>query len=242
MTPAPRAGAGSKAAVSAETRAALLEAGAALLQEDPVGSVLSQVTGRAVAERAGRTTGAFFHQWATQEAFHRDLMGYILDPARIPSTADAAEAIQTGLRSGLPWDQVLRMAAQANFAGVRTDPYVPLWFALWAKHAGDAHITALLRDNFRAVTAQVTPLFAAMLQASGRTMRPPFTVETVAVTATALVQGLALRVAVDPESVPTGGQGAGPDDVGRTWDLFAELLVELFGTVTDEGPDPAPGG
>src|SRR4051812_15924598 len=106
MEPAQRAGGGSKAAISAETRGELLEAGAALLRDDPVGSVLSQITGRAVAERAGRTTGAFFHQWPTQEAFHRDLMSYILDPARIPSTADAAEAILSGLRSGIPPDEL----------------------------------------------------------------------------------------------------------------------------------------
>jgi AcrR family transcriptional regulator len=232
MEPAERAGGGSKAAASAETRGALLEAGAALLREDPVGSVLSQITGRAVAERAGRTTGAFFHQWPTQEAFHRDLMSYILDPARIPSTAEAAGAILAGLNSGLPADELLRRAAEDNFAGVRADPYVPLWFALWAKHAGDEHITELLRGNFRAVTAQVVPLFAGLLQASGRAMRPPFTVETMAVTATALVQGLALRAAVDPAAVPMAGRDAASSDAA-TWDLFGTSIVELFRAVTE---------
>ena len=232
MTPAPRAGGGAKAAASAETRRALLEAGAALLREDPVGSVLSQITGRAVAERAGRTTGAFFHQWETQEAFHRDLMSFILDPARMPSTAEAAQAITAGLRSGHPPDDLLRRAAEANFAGVRVDPYVPLWQALWSKHPGDEHITGLLRENYSAVTAQVTPLFAGLLEASGRVMRPPFTVETMAVTATALVQGLSLRAAVDPDAVPVSG----PDDATPGWDLFATLVVEIFRAVTEEGP------
>src|SRR5690348_11540986 len=151
MRPAQREGGGSKAAASAETRRALLEAGAALLREEPVGSVLSQITGRAVAERAGRTTGAFFHHWETQDAFHRDLMRYILDPARIPSTAEAAQAITAGLESGDPPDDLLRRAAEANFAGVRRDPYVPLWQALWTKHLGDEHITGLLRENYSAV-------------------------------------------------------------------------------------------
>jgi AcrR family transcriptional regulator len=242
MTPAQRAGGGgSKAAVSAETRGALLEAGASLLRDDPVGSVLSQITGRAVAERAGRTTGAFYHQWPSQEAFHRDLMSYILDPARIPSTADAARAILTGLSSGLPPDELLRQAAAANFAGVRADPYVPLWFALWAKHARDEHVTELLRDNFHAVTAQVIPLFAGLLQASGRAMRPPFTVETMAVTATALVQGLSLRAAVDPDAVPMGHPGSATDDAAPAWDLFGTLLVELFRAVTEEAPQPPSG-
>jgi AcrR family transcriptional regulator len=232
MTPPQGAAGGAKAAVSAATRRALLEAGAALLRDAPAGSVLSNVTGRAVAERAGRTSGAFFHQWDTQEAFHRDLMGYILDPARMPSTAEAAGAIATGLRSGMPPEDLLRRAAEANFAGVRADPYVPLWLALWTRHDGDEHLTGLLRENYRAVTAQVTPLFAGLLQASGRTMRPPFTVETMAVTATALVQGLSLRAAVDPDAVPVHG----PDDATPGWDLFATLVVEIFRAATEEVP------
>jgi AcrR family transcriptional regulator len=237
MTPPRRAGGGAKAAVSAETRQALLEAGAALLREDPVGSVLSQITGRAVAARAGRTTGAFFHQWETQDAFHRDLMRYILDPARMPSTAEAARAIQGGLRSGIAPEELLRKAAEANFAGVRADPYVPLWLALWTKHQGDEHITGLLRENYSGVTAQVIPLFAGLLEASGRAMRPPFTVETMAVTATALVQGLSLRAAVDPDAVPVQG----PDDVTPSWDLFATLVVEIFRAVTEEDPRASSG-
>jgi AcrR family transcriptional regulator len=235
MTPAQRGG-GAKAAVSAETRRELLEAGASLLREYPVGSVLSQITGRAVAERAGRTTGAFFHQWETQDAFHRDLMRYILVPARMPSTAEAAHAILAGLESGVRPDDLLRGAAEANFAGVRADPYVPLWLALWTKHRGDEHITGLLRENYSAVTAQVIPLFAGLLEASGRSMRPPFTVETMAITATALVQGLSLRAAVDPEAVPTGGPDSAADGVTPGWDLFGTLLVELFRAVTEEGP------
>lgn len=221
----------SKADASARTRADLLEAGAALLREQPVGSVLSQVTGRAVAHRAGRTTGAFFHQWPTQDAFHRDLTAYILDPARIPSTAEAVGSITAGLADGQPVDAVLQGAALANFAGVRADPFVPLWFALWSKHHGDDHLTELLRGNYRAVTGGLTPLFEAMLEVSGRRMRAPFTVESLAVTSTALVQGLALRVAVDPDAVPTGAPGA-PGEDDADWDLFSSLLVAIFRAVT----------
>src|SRR3954453_6796164 len=97
---AARPSGGRKAEASAETRATLLEAGAALLREQPVGDVLSQVTARAVVERVGRTTGAFFHQWATLEAYHRDLLAHVLDPHRIASTEEAVEFITGALRSG----------------------------------------------------------------------------------------------------------------------------------------------
>src|SRR3954452_7553215 len=97
---APPATGGRKAEGSDETRAALLDAGAGLLREEPVGSLLSQLTARAVADRAGRTTGAFFHHWRNQEAYHRDLLAYVLEPARIKSTGEAVDSVFSGLKSG----------------------------------------------------------------------------------------------------------------------------------------------
>lgn len=226
-----QAPAGRKAEAGAETRTALLDAGAGLLREVPVGAVLSQLTARAVSERAGRTTGAFFHHWRSQDAYQRDLLAYILDPARIESTAEAVTAILDGLTSGADPVAVLAAAARGNFASVRVDPYVPLWNALWARHGSDPYVHDLLRQNVRSVTGQVAPVLEAVLHASGRRMRPPHTVDTLAVTVTALVQGLALRVAIEPERVPVQIDGGDQDD--GSWDLFATTVTTLFHAVTE---------
>jgi AcrR family transcriptional regulator len=223
---------GRKAEVSAETRASLLEAGAGLLRDEPVGAVLSQLTARAVAGRAGRTTGAFFHHWPSQEAYQRDLLAYVLDPARIPSTAEAADAVLGGLKAGADPVGVLGAAARGNFDSVRADPFVPLWYALWTKHAQDDDVRALLADNYRWVTAQVAPLLEGVLTSSGREMRAPFTVDTFAVLITALVQGLALRVAIEPERVPVQPLDVVDGD-GGSWDLFATTVTTLFEAVTE---------
>src|SRR3954447_15836845 len=113
---------GRKAEVSAETRAALLDAGAGLLREEPVGAVLSQLTARAVADRAGRTTGAFFHHWRSQEAYQQDLLAYVLEPARITSTGEAVDSVFDGLKTGGDPMRVLLETARGNFAGVLADP------------------------------------------------------------------------------------------------------------------------
>jgi AcrR family transcriptional regulator len=233
---APSSPAGRKAEVSAETRAALLEAGAGLLREEPVGAVLSQLTARAVAERAGRTTGAFFHHWRSQEAYQRDLLAYVLDPARISSTAEAADHILGALQRGTDPVQVLGDAARSNFASVRVDPFVPLWNALWSRHGSDEYVHDLLRQHFQSVTGQVASLMEAVLTASGREMRPPFTPDAFAVVITALVQGLALRVAIEPERVPVQPLTAPgePGDGGASWDLFATTVTTLFDAITVE--------
>jgi AcrR family transcriptional regulator len=224
-----------KAEASAETRATLLEAGAALLREQPVGDVLSQVTARAVVERVGRTTGAFFHQWPTLEAYHRDLLVHVLDPARIPSTSEAIDAVLGGLHAGLDPATVLHLAARGNFESVQADPYAQLWQALWSKHSQDEQVHTLLRQSFDTVSGQVVPLLEACLAAAGRRMQPPFTVETFAVLITALVQGLHLRVAIEPETVPVKPLSEPPDAPGAqtSWDLFGTTVEILFRTITE---------
>jgi AcrR family transcriptional regulator len=237
---AARPSGGRKAEASAETRSTLLEAGAALIREQPVGDVLSQVTARAVVERVGRTTGAFFHQWPTLEAYHRDLLAFVLDPVRIPSTAEAVDAVLGGLKAGLDPATVLHLAARGNFESVRADPYVPLWQALWSTHGQDEQVRTLLRENFDWVTSQIVPLLEACVATAGRRMQPPFTIETFAVLVTALVQGLNLRVAIEPEQVPVKPLSEQPPDP-TSWDLFGTTVEILFRSITAEEPQDGGG-
>jgi AcrR family transcriptional regulator len=230
--PSPR---GRKAEVSAETHAALLEAGAALLREEPVGSVLNQLTARSVATRAGRTTGAFFHHWRSQEAYQRDLLAYVLDPARITEVAEAEEAILEGLRSGGDPVRVLEETARENFQSMRADPFIPLWHALWAKHGSDAVVHELLRTHIRSVTGSVAALLDAVVTASGRRFRPPFTLDSLAVAVTAVAQGLELRVAIEPERVPMSPhrwKSNGHQD-DEAWDLYSTTVLTLFEAFTE---------
>ncbi|WP_100501325.1 TetR/AcrR family transcriptional regulator [Geodermatophilus chilensis] len=225
-----------KAEAAGETREALLEAGAALLREQPVGAVLTQVKAQPVAQRAGRTIGAFYHHWSSQEAYHRDLLAYVLDPQRLTSTAAAAETVLADLPRGLPLEEVVRRAAGRNFDMVRADPYVPLILALWGKQAQDEQVRELLRAHYRSVTDRLVPVYRAFFAAYGLTLRPPYTVEVFAATLTALVEGLAVRAAVDPEAVPLdlphpGGPSAVPADGGR-WDLFSATVVGIVRAMT----------
>jgi AcrR family transcriptional regulator len=226
---------GRKAEVSAETRAALLEAGAGLLREEPVGAVLSQLTARAVVDRAGRTTGAFFHHWPSQAAYQHDLLAYVLEPVRIQSTGEAVDAVLGGLKGGGDPIRVLGEAARGNFESVRADPFVPLWHALWARHGSDPYVRDLLRENMQWVTARVVPVIEAVVEASERRLRPPFTADDVAVLVTALVQGLSLRAAIEPERVPVRSAGDQDDDAG--WDLVATTVTTLFEAITEPAGD-----
>ena len=99
--------AAANAEARAKTRAALLEAGAALLRKTPADELLSQVTVREVAREAGVSPAAIYHYWPTQEAFRQAVVAYILDPRRFRSHGElsrtlgeiAAESERTGRTS-----------------------------------------------------------------------------------------------------------------------------------------------
>ncbi len=66
------------------------------------------------------------------------------------------------------------------------------------------------------------PTYAHVFEALGRRMRPEWTVDDLAVSLTALVQGLLMRAVVDPDSV----HDSTPDGVER-WSFFARVALEL---------------
>ncbi len=220
----------SRAEAAAETRRALLEAGAELLCEQPVGALLSQVTALEVARRARRTTGAFYHHWEDQESYQQELLAYTLDPERINSTARTADTVTAALQQRVPLEELVRRAARENFDVVSENPYVPLNLALWAKQAQDEKVRALLRDQYQAVRARLVPIYEALFEMIGVVPRPPFTVDMFAVTLNALVEGLVIRAAVDPDAVPRDLPPAEPGT--EAWDLFSAVVLALVPVMT----------
>lgn len=230
----------SKAETAANTRADLLEAGAELLRDQPVGSILNQVKATEVARRAGRTIGAFYHHWRDQDAYHRDLIEYVLSPERLPSTAAATTSVLADIDDGVLMEELVRRGCRANFEALRSSPFIPLFHALWSKQGTDEHIREVLRRHYRAITDQLVPVYSAFFASQNIEPRPPFTVETFAVTLIALAEGLTVRHAVDPDAVPlelpaTRDAAKVPLDGlldQGSWDLFSVVVLALLPAIT----------
>lgn len=230
----------SKAESSAETRTALLDAGATLLREQPVGQVLDQVKAAEVARRAGRTVGAFYHHWPDQESYQRELLEFVFAPARTEAGTAAINAGTRDAQAGVMMEEVVRRRAREDFDAVSANPYLGLSLALWAKHTDDGHVRNLLAGQYRAVTAELVEAYEQFFEFQGWEPRPPFTIEMFAVTLTALVEGLVIRAAVDPDAVPrelpTVQSGSwrsldGNLDQGP-WDLFGIVVLALIPSMT----------
>jgi hypothetical protein len=138
-------------------------------------------------------------------------------------------------------DEVVRVLANLSFDAVRDDPAFWLQHALWTR----AHVDEDVRDGLRRLNTSVydtmVPLYAEVLRRSRRRMASPFTVQTMAVALASLVEGLMVRRAVDPGSVPDelGAPPGATASRDRHWTTFASVAHALLVGMTepDDGPE-----
>ena len=77
-------------------------------------------------------------------------------------------------------------------------------------------------------------MYAALLHRSGRQMREPYTLEHLAVTLTALSEGVHTRWAVDPSAVPEIRPPAAAADDDSRWTFFASVAYTTFLAMTEQ--------
>jgi AcrR family transcriptional regulator len=180
-----------RAARQAQTRAALLEAGAALFVERG----LQGASVEAIAERAGYTRGAFYSNFRTKEELFTELLqdrvysGYrrmaealLEHKGPLPSSRESGEALAR---------------VQANPDGAWL---FRLWFELLAQIGRDEALRKLATEFWRsnrALTARVVE------RANAEHGEPSaITPEQMAAALTAMDIGLAIQHHVDPDAVP----------------------------------------
>lgn len=214
----------------------LLEAGADLLREEPVGDILSQVKVADVARRAGgRSIGAVYHHWRDQDSYRRDLLAYILDPGRYRGAHEAAAMAATVCDGPVvarpPLEAAVRTMGNQLFDELKVNPWLVLQMALWSKQMTDPYVRGLLTELYQGIDANFEPLMDTALQAYGLRVKEPFDTHLLAVVLTALAEGLAMRWGVDPDAVPEtiveDAEAAGKSS------LFAEAVLAFLGWATE---------
>lgn len=214
----------------------LLEAGADLLREEPVGDILSQVKVADVARRAGgRSIGAVYHHWRDQDSYRRDLLAYILDPGRYRGAHEAAAMAATVCDGPVvarpPLEAAVRTMGNQLFDELKVNPWLVLQMALWSKQMTDPYVRGLLKELYQGIDANFEPVMDTALQAYGLRVKEPFDTHLLAVVLTALAEGLAMRWGVDPDAVPEtiveDAEAAGKSS------LFAEAVLAFLGWATE---------
>jgi AcrR family transcriptional regulator len=211
----------------ADPRTRLIRAGMQVIDELPLGKVFAGASAASIAERAGATTGSFFHHFANVAEFTDAI---VLDFREVPH--DIEEGVGE-LVEVLDQVDLIEMTQAALVETWRTfnasDQFTTRFrrmMMLWAHQHKDlaAEVDGLrtvgdvLRENYTVREAEVISAWGVMLERAGRKLVPPFTIERVAVSLTAIFQGLVVRHSVDPDRV---------DD-----ELFSDVMVALLASLT----------
>ncbi len=198
--------------MAADSRRELIEAGVALVMEQRWQDVQASVSTRAITERAGVTTGSFFHHFRSRAHFARvlaDRFAELWEANTQRVVREVEELAAVGDGAGLTGQDRAMSALQHLLWATREQPL-----------GDDESVTggAVLREAYRSLAEAVVPAYADATRALGREMLPPFTVDDLAVILAAFADGLLMRSGVDPDGVRD--------------DLFADLVSALVIALT----------
>ncbi|HET8930002.1 MAG TPA: hypothetical protein VFN21_05030 [Acidimicrobiales bacterium] len=218
-----------------ETHDLLLDTGVRLLLDSGVNVTLGAISLMDVCRAAGLTTaGSAYKIWETQEDYRVALMRHLLREA-VPGT-EAIELLTAVLEApdtDLPdLTELIRSVAAANATDSIANEASPVYLALWLAAQHDP----VLADELYTADVELIDAYGAMYDALvtryDHDWVPPFNGRLLAVSLSALVEGLDLRSRATPALVneplvrPTG-----PDGADEEWHLFAcgvEALIHTF--------------
>ncbi len=221
-----------------ERRDDYLDIGAALVAESSLsgdadaGLALAHVKLADVADRAGVTKGALYHIWPSQEAFWRDLLQHLIDTNRLFGAQQLA-AIGTELNNEPEAEPTLQVYGNALFDSLATDPTFFARISLFSYLQDDSVRTSLDAD-FRQSVEVALPVLESAVTSMGRRFADDDARWALAVSLSAVLEGLSLQRQIDPGRTPDLPLG----EAGERWSLFAAAAEALLFEYT-EATDPA---
>jgi AcrR family transcriptional regulator len=216
------------------TRQTLLEAGRQLLIERGLPEALP-VRLADVVERAGHTTGAAYQIWESQQDFQEELALYV---AQTFEWATPTESLSDD--TDLPPMDELSFAEAVATTGRRyfetfvakEDLYVAIY--LWSVRNRTQKLNTAIAKGYDTVHDESVALFEAFLELHHRRIRPPYTIDDLAVAVTGVTEGLALRHRIQPGRIRTHIRRE-----GEPWHLYSVVLQALLDHFT-EPAQPSP--
>jgi len=201
------------------TRDRLLEAGYRLLMERGMSSTLP-VRVADVVSSVGQTTGAAYQLWANQAEFQRALAEYSLQKTTWAGPVVLADQVSTAVDRGASFSDALRILCSAYLDCLVKDPGFSTYLHFWAVALREDDLRALIQSGYERFQPQFTQMYGTLLREFGLQVADPYSLDDLATTITAVVEGLALRHLVD---AARSGRSFEFDEEGsiQRWSLLA---------------------
>ncbi|WP_458247002.1 hypothetical protein [Streptomyces sp. MAI_2237] len=187
------------------------------------------------------TTGSIYQIWPAQSDFQAELLFHLTSRQAelVPSLDESIRIFQAATRSGTSWQDVLNEVLTANHEHHRTDPIYRVMLGFYASAANPRVREALAHygDSFNEAAIQA---YQFLLDTFDLRMRAPYTVENLATTIAALLDGFHIRW--------IAGRDGLQDPLGDAdWSLATRAAVMIFDQFTESAkpvdpPEPEESG
>lgn len=192
----------------------LIEAGWRVLDSAELDKAFTGATAARVSSAAGLTTGSFFHHFPNAEAFAKAMA---TDLAKSLSQTDLENVSSVASREAnsalVDLSQLVRSFMESLWIEYMNDPIqlarLRCQMRLWSHYPaalGDdpdsPTIADLLREGYLRSERISEEMWQPAFEQSGLEIAEPFDVHLLTVVASALFEGLKIRAAIDPDSVP----------------------------------------
>jgi hypothetical protein len=180
------------------------------------------------------TTGAIYQVWTTQADFQVDLLFHIADlNATSGSVIDELPPmIAEAAANGKPVDEAVRSIITRSFEYTRQSAlfYTSLCFY---RHSANERVKQAMRRCTDAFVEGIRPVWQQLLDTYDLQVRPPYSVDQLAVAVGALIEGLSLGWVSNPELTddPFGQEG---------WTLTCRTAQMIFEQMTSAREAGAP--
>ncbi len=219
-----------------ETRQAILAAGSSLMAETGRTFDAANISLIDACRRAGLgTAGSGYKIWATQDEFRVDLQRYALVEAGPSAADDVGERLAESVGKLGPDPDItnlLRVTSTESAATVTGTAQFVRAIALWLAASEDAELRSRQIASQRELLGSLTELYRGLLDHFGMEMRPPFTVEMLALAIAAETHGIGYFCSyVDDIGVDDIERQTGADGAVERWHLLGcvvEGIVRSF--------------
>lgn len=190
------------AAASEKTRHDLLAAGLRILETMPASAAFGHLTAGRISAEAGRTTGAFFHQWESIEAYLQDFAAYVLRPELAVNLGDSIQELDQMLQAGRSFAEALTQAGRGVPERTARDPQTVIELLMWNRALHDTEFRDRVAPLYRELDLGAAAVYQRLMQMLGREPRPPFTAESIGAVFNAVAQGMSIRASLTPDIYP----------------------------------------
>lgn len=187
------------------------------------------------------TTGAFYRRWPNREAYLSDLLEYALAQTRLGGAdEERTRRLLEKLSSRPSLSELIELVARNELDDLAQDPWLGLQLCLWPDSRHQDRVREQLRRTYDSASDAWELAYDMVVNMYRLSLRPDTSTRRLAILLTALVDGMAIRKVLDPDSVdddlmPEGVQAMVLGILDNHLDTDGMTVAEALDAIASDG-------